>query len=380
MEIVSVRKKTLIILLLLILLPACALGEGVEPIRIGVFEPLTGNKAAGGLSEYHGIQIAHALVPTALGRPVELIVVDNQSSEPKAVNAAIQLCDEEDVSVVLGSWGSSLSIAGAPYFEASEIPAIGISCTSPAVTAGNAYYFRICFTDDFQGTLLASYAKHTLNAKRAAIICDISNVYAIGLRKYFIESFGAENIVAESYFTANTTDFCAQIVNVMAMEPEVILVPADYIEPALIMRQASELGYHDVLFLGGDTWEVEDFIEVGGEAVEACRFTSFFDAQADPSPESESFLAYYQAMVGGVPESAFPALGFDAYMAAIMAIEAAGSDEGPAIRDALSTLSFHGATGAIAFDENGDAIKTQAVIKTVRNGTLQYLDTVYIEE
>ncbi len=367
-------------LVLMVAMPCLAVAESKEPIKIGIFEPLTGSKAAGGQMEYEGIQVAHAIVPEVLGRPIELIPVDNKSDDVEAATAAARLVEAEKVDVVLGSWGSSLAIAGGPSFLSSETPAIGTSCTNPQVTLGNDYYFRVCFLDDFQGTLLANYAKNNLGAKTAAIMCDVSNVYAIGLRKYFVEAFGEENIVAEANFNVGDQEFSAQISAVMAKNPDVIFMPSDYTEPGLLMKQARDLGYADIPFLGGDTWETQALIDIGGEAVEACRFTTFFDADADPSPESEIFLAKYAEMFGGKPKGAVTALGYDAYMAAVKAIEAAGTTDGPAVRDALAGLTFEGVTGRCSFDQNGDAIKNKAIIKTVDAGQFKYMDTVIIDD
>jgi len=373
------KKVVALVLAMLLFVPALALSE-VEPIKIGVFEPLTGAKAAGGMMEFEGIQAAHSLVSEVLGRPIVLVPVDNKSDDVEAATAGARLVDSEKVDIVLGSWGSSLSIAGGASFKAAQVPAIGTSCTNPNVTLGNEYYFRVCYLDDFQGTLLANYAKNNLGAKTAAVICDISNVYAIGLRKYFVEAFGAENIVAEAYFNVGDQEFSSQITTVMAANPDVIFMPSDFTEPGLLMKQARDMGYADVPFLGGDTWETEAMIDIGGAAVEACRFTTFFDADAVPTPEITAFLDAYAAMFGGEkPKGSVTALGYDAYMAAVKAIELAGTTEGPALRDALASLEMVGVTGALKFDENGDAIKTTAVIKTVKDGVFTYLDTVIVE-
>ena len=368
-----------VLLALVLLLPTLALAGSTEPIKIGVFEPLTGSKAAGGLMELEGIQAAHSVVGEVLGRPIELVPVDNKSDDVEAATAGARLVDSEKVDIIVGSWGSSLCIAAAPSFEAAQTPAIGTSCTNPNVTLGNEYYFRVCYLDDFQGTVLAEYAKKDLGAKTAAIMCDITNVYAIGLKNFFVEAFGEENIVAEVYFNTGDQEFSAQLASVMAAEPDVIFVPSDYIEPGLIMAQARQQGFADIPFLGADTWETEAMIEIGGAAVENCRFTTFFDADADPTPEIEQFLKAYADMFGGKPKGSVTALGYDAYMVAVAAIEKAGTTDGPALRDALMSLEMTGVTGALSFDENGDAIKNQAIVKTVEDGAFKYVATVVVE-
>ncbi len=372
------KKIIALLLLVALLVPVLALAE-TTPIKIGVFEPLTGSKAAGGQMEYEGIQAAHSVIGEVLGRPIELVAVDNKSDDVEAATAAARLVESEKVDIVLGSWGSSLSIAGGDAFKNAQTPAIGTSCTNPNVTLGNEYYFRVCYLDDFQGTLLANYAKNNLGAKTAAVICDISNMYAVGLRKFFVDAFGAENIVAEANFNTGDQEFSSQISTVMAANPDVIFMPSDFTEPGLLMKQAREMGYSDVPFLGADTWETEAMIEIGGAAVEACRFTTFFDADAVPTPEITAFLEAYEKMFGGKPKGSVTALGYDAYMAAVKAIELAGTTDGPAVRDALASLEMVGVTGALKFDENGDAIKNTAVIKTVKDGKFVYLDTVVVE-
>lgn len=377
---IVVKKTIALLLVLLLFVPAMSLAEAGEPIRIGVFEPLTGSKAAGGQMEYDGIKAAHSVVGEVLGRPVELVPMDNKSDDVEAATAAARLVESEKVDLVLGSWGSSLAIAGGPSFENAQIPAIGTSCTNPNVTLGNEYYFRVCYLDDFQGTVLAQYAKNDLGAKTAAILCDISNVYAVGLKNFFEAAFGKENIVAEVYFNTGDQEFSSQLAEVMKADPDVIFVPSDYTEPGLIMQQAKQLGYEDAIFMGADTWETQAMIDIGGAAVEGCRLTTFFDADQEPTPESTQFLDAFQEMFGKMPEGAVTALGYDAYMTAIAAIEAAGTTDGPAVREALKALTTTGVTGSISFDENGDAIKDRAIIKTVQDGKFTYVTTVVLEK
>ncbi len=377
-------KKTMVFLfaalfLVATLTSACTSApKEAEVIKIGIFEPLTGANAAGGQMELEGIKVAHSLKGEVLGRKIVLVEMDNKSDDVEAVTAAERLVNEEKVAVVVGSWGSSVCIAAGPTFEAAKVPAIGTSCTNPLVTLDNDYYFRVCYLDDFQGTLLANFAKQN-GYMKAGVIVDVSDTYAIGLRNFFVEAYGKDNIVAEAKFNKGDQDFTAQITTVMAAKPDVIFAPSGYTEAGLMMAQARQMGYNDVLFLGGDTWETEAMIEVGGAATEACRFTTFFDADAEPTAESKQFLEAYDKMFGGKPKGAVTALGYDAYMAAIAAIEKAGSTDGVALQKALTELDIVGVTGRCTFDENGDAIKNQAIIKTVEGGAFKYVTTVVVD-
>lgn len=359
--------------------PTASPDAGGDVVKFGIFEPLTGANASGGQLEMRGFEIAHEMVPEVLGKKIEMVTGDNKSDAVEAVTAAEYLVNSQNVDVILGTWGSSFAIAAGPTFEKAQVPAIGTSCTNVNVTKGNEYYFRVCFLDPFQGTVMANYAYKTLNARTAGVIYEVSNDYAVGLKNFFEENFKAlgGTIVQEATYNTGDQDFSSQILSVKAGNPDVIFAPGNYTESALIMQQANQMGYK-VQFLGGDTWETDPLLTVGGTAVEGCIFSTFFDADAKINAETTKFVEAYEAKYGE-PPAAVAALAYDAYMAAVKAIEAAGNTDGPAVRDALSKLKFDGCTGAISFDANGDAVKNTAVLKTVKDGKFKYIDTVTIE-
>ena len=129
-----------------------------DVIKVGVFLPLTGDNAAGGELELRGIKLANKLHPEVLGKKIELVVADNKSDKAEAASVAARLIEKDKVSVIVGSYGSSLSMAAGNIVKDSKVPAVGTSCTNPQVTANNDYYFRACFIDPFQGTVMANYA------------------------------------------------------------------------------------------------------------------------------------------------------------------------------------------------------------------------------
>ena len=91
--------------------------QAADPIKIGVYLPLTGQNAFGGQLELEGIQLAHKLKPTVLDRPVELVVVDNKSDKVEAANAVKRLTEHEKVLAIIGTYGSSLAMAGGEVAE-----------------------------------------------------------------------------------------------------------------------------------------------------------------------------------------------------------------------------------------------------------------------
>lgn len=371
-----------VVLILSFTLVGCAKpGEQqqADVIKIGVFEPITGANAGGGALEVEGIKLANKLYPEVLGKKVELVIVDNKSEKVDAASAAARLVEKEKVVAIIGSWGSSLSMAAGDIVKNAKIPTVGASCTNPLVTLNNDYYFRVCFIDPFQGTVMANYAFNNLGAKKAAIIQEVSNDYSVGLAKFFVDAFklltGDENcIVATSNYNTGDQDFTAQLTNINAANPDVIFAPGNFTESALVIAQAKQLGIN-VPFIGGDTWETPEFIDIGKEAVEGAVFSTFFATEKPITKESEVFLTEYRKEYDKEP-AAVTALGYDAYILILDAIKRANSADPVAIRDEIAkTKDFMGAAGIITLDENGDAVK-DAVIKVVKDGKFTYMDTV----
>ena len=118
-----------------------------DPIKIGVYMPLTGQNAFAGQLELEGIQLAHKIAPTVLGRPVELVIVDNKSDKVEAANAVKRLAERDNVTAIIGTYASSLSLAGGEVAERAKVPVLATSSTNPLVTQGKKYYFRACFID-----------------------------------------------------------------------------------------------------------------------------------------------------------------------------------------------------------------------------------------
>ncbi len=351
-----------------------------EEIVIGVFEPMTGPYAAGGQMTMEGINLAYEQNPTVLGRPIKMVLVDNKSEKVEAANAVARLIEYEKAVAIVGSYGSACAIPGSEVANEAGIPMVGCSPTNPLVTLGKPYVFRACFIDPFQGAVMANFAVNNLGAKTAVVIQDIASDYAVGLSNYFRESFikltgDPKSIVGLISYQTGDQDFTAQVTYAAGKNPDVVFVPAgSYGDAALILKQGREMGI-TATFLGGDTWEAPEFIEVGGEAVEGSYFSTHFDATAVTTKAAEKFCKDFEAKYQKAP-SAFAALGFDAFNLVIDAIKRVGSAEPQAIRDALAeTKDYEGVTGMITLDYNGDATK-DAIIKTVENGQFKYVATV----
>jgi branched-chain amino acid transport system substrate-binding protein len=349
-------------------------------VVIGVYEPMTGAFAAGGEFTMQGVNLAYKLYPEVMGVPIKMVAVDNRSDKAEAATAMSRLIEQEGAIAVVGTYGSSLSMAGGEIAEQAGVPVMGCSPTNPLVTQGKDYYFRACFIDPFQGRVMAKYAFDDLGARRVAIIQDVAQDYSVGLAAFFREAYielndgDASGIVAFTSYQTGDQDFTAQLGAALAEDPDAIFAPGYFAEAALLSKQARELGYNGPI-LGGDAYEAPELIDIGGSSVEGVVFSTHYHPDAGLSPSSQPFVEAFEAEYGERP-SAFAALGYDAYMLVLDAIERAGSFDPAAIRDAMAaTDGFEGASGLISLDENGDAVKT-AVILTVENGEFKFLTTV----
>lgn len=391
-------KKISLMLILVLVISAFSVGCGGNEgetftgtaidgnvIKLGVFEPTTGENGGGGMQEVLGARYANKLMPTidinGTTYDIELVEVDNQSDKSAAVTAAQSLISQ-GVVAVMGSYGSGVAIAAGETFAENGVPAVGCSCTNPQVTLGNDFYFRACFLDPFQGTVMASYATDE-GYKTAAVISQNGDDYSTGLAGYFKKSFeelGGEIVSDETYQT-NESDFNAILTKIKSTNPDCIFIPSSINTATLILPQISANGI-EAQVLAGDTWENATIISEHGVGV---AFSTFFDENDESNPVAAEFVNGFKEYLNSDSQNitfnadtdtvaAVSALGYDSYLSIYEALKSFDGQDSEinsvAIRDALVNVSFDGVTGHISFDENGDAIKDTAFIKTIDENSL----------
>jgi branched-chain amino acid transport system substrate-binding protein len=282
---------------------------------------------------------------------------------------------------VLGPSTSSQTLAAGPISEKHGIPLVSPSATSPIVTQNKNYVFRVCFVDPFQGVAAARYAHQKLGARKAAVLTDIGQDYAVGLTAFFAREFArlGGKVVAQAKCSTGDQDFSAQLGAIKAAEPDLLYLPNYYAEIALVARQARELGLA-VPILSGDGADAPELFQIGGAAVEGLAFTSHFHREGAATLLGRRFLERYdQARAAGQVKEAltgFHALGAEAYLVLVDAIARAGSTEGAKIRQALAqTRDFPGISGRISIGPDGNAVKSATVLK-VDKGKFVYVTTM----
>lgn len=354
-------------------------GADKNTIKVGEYASLHGSEAAFGQSSHKGTVLAIEQVNAAggvLGKKINLIYEDNQSKPGESATIVKKLITRDHVVAVLGEVASSRSLEAAPICQQSKIPMISPSSTNPKVTETGDYIFRVCYTDPFQGKLLAEFALKTLKVKRVAMLSDVGTAYSVGLAQYFREPFvaGGGQIVIEQKYSSHDKDFKAQLTAIKAENPDAIFVPGYYTEAGLIVLQARQLGITVPLF-GGDGWEAPELIETAGNALEGTYYSTHYSPEVQ-TPIVQDFVKKFQARWNGETPDAMAALGYDSAMVLVDAIKRAGTTDSAKLRDAIAaTKDLDCVTGKTTLDAQRNPSKS-AVIITVKDGKFKYVETI----
>jgi branched-chain amino acid transport system substrate-binding protein len=349
-----------------------------DTIKIGEFGSLTGDNASFGISQNNGVQLAVQEINDAggvLGKKIDLTLEDNQTKQGETTTIVRKLISQDHVIALIGEVASSKTLEAAPIAQAAKIPLIATAATNPRVTQTGDYVFRVCFTDDFQAVVIARFVLEKLKKTRVAFLTDVKQDYSVGLTgiaKDYLEKHGAQ-IVREQSYSSGDKDFRAQLTDLKAANPDVIIITGYYPEASLIAKQARQFGIK-AIFVGGDGWDGSSLIPVGGKAIEGAYFSNHYSNE-DKSPAVQTFVQKYQKKYNAMPD-AFAALGYDAVKLLADAIKRAGAPDPAKIRDAIAdTKDFPGVSGSITINPQRNATKS-AVILTIKDGGVHYWETI----
>lgn len=338
-------------------------------IQIGIYEPMSGADSDAAKAEIKGIELAHEVYPNIGGKIVELVYSDN-SSDIDAAETAINNLISKKPDIILGSYGSVYSmIAGKPVNDA-KIPAIAITNDNPLVTKNYPYYFRVCYVDSNQGDLLAKYVLEQKQETTAGVLIPNNDDVAMAMATTFVDRIEAETenedaITAYETYKPGQKDFTKPLKAIQESGVKSVLLPGDSADSANIINQAADMGM-DAMFLGSTDWSSKEFRSELSSSVskEHLAFVNFFTADDPINQESEKFLEAYHEKYGKdkEPEDSV-ALGYDAYLIAINAVNDAGNDpSGNDIRKVLaSAKEFQGASGNITFNTEGDPLRSAQI-------------------
>jgi branched-chain amino acid transport system substrate-binding protein len=278
------------------------------------------------------------------------------------------------VPVIIGAFGSSVTLAIAPVAERNKVVLISASSTADKIRDAGDYIFRNVPPNARQAQTAVEFCLERLKAKRAAILY-INNDYGISLRDEFKRRFqrAGGSIVAVEAYNPGARDFRSQLVKIKAAGPTVVFYPGHYQESGLILKQAKELGLK-ATFVGGDGSFAPELIQIAGNAAEGSYYTMMAMGYGVADEEIKKFVTAFKRKYGEEP-SVYAAYAYDALKLIADAIRRGGYTA-DGIKNALyETKDFKGVTGITRFDKNGEVDKPFYIYE-VKKGKFQLTDWI----
>lgn len=347
-----------------------------ERIRVASIYAHTGIAAEQDQPSLRGLRVALEEINSrggVLGKRITLLEMDNGSS-PIGSKVVAEKAVGEDVAAILGSSRSTYSLAVARVAQAHKIPMVTNISTNTKVTQIGDYIFRVCYTDAFQGRVMAHFAVKELKQGTVVIFTNLTSDFSIELAREFSDHFekAGGKVLLELTYKQRQDSFAEAVLRAGKTDPDVLFIPG-HDESGRIIKEAIRAGLR-ALPLGGDGWDADSFFEKGGRQLEKGYYCTHWCEDVD-SEISRNFVKRYQS---GAPLHSAEALAYDAFLLLVDAIRRAGSTEREILRDALAnTRDFQGVTGSISFNALGDPIK-DAVIMEIRHGVPRYWKSIFV--
>ncbi|MCB0826155.1 MAG: ABC transporter substrate-binding protein [Armatimonadetes bacterium] len=343
-----------------------------DKINIGLIASINGDLRPWGSDCRDGAMLAVEEINAAGGIDGKMInlIVEDSNSKPEDGKTAAQKLASSDVVGLVGEVASGITMQIKSVALEAGLPLVAVGATNPDITKNSdGKVFRVCYTDDFQGPVMAKFAFQALGKKRAAIMTDNKQPYSQELSKKFMaffKSLGGE-IVTEEFYESGQNQFTGQITNIKSKAPDVIFLSGYFTEVGPIARQIRQQGLN-VPLLGGDGWDSKELVTSGGDAIIGGYFCNHYNNKED-RPEVQNFLTKWNEKYGGEPATTMGALGYDAVMLMIDGIKRGGTDKAKIAEALNNTEGFAGVSGVINLkDHNGDPPKRALVVEVTQDG------------
>ncbi len=353
-----------------------------DGIKIGLSAELTGSVPVVGKSCVNAAKMAVDEINMSGGiavgdktKQVRLLVEDNEDKAESAA-AVAQKFVSAGVLAMIGPNASRNAVPAATIAESNRLLMLSPWSTNPKLTEHRRYVFRTCFTDDFQGVVVAAFMYKKLNLRTAAVLYDVASEYNKGIAEVFKSSFvkAGGTVAAFESYTTGDKDFTAQLSKILLAKPEALFLPNYYNEAPLQIQQARRLGFTGAI-VGSDSWGSEEILKLGKEAMNGLYFTTHYAADM-ATEKAKKFIGDYQARFGSKPDDV-AALTYDSFGMLFDCIRKASSVQPKDVLEKLSVLSeFKGVTGTMKFNPGSGSPVKSAVVILIKDGAFTYFDTI----
>ncbi len=350
-------------------------------IKVGLVAELTGDMPAVGASSKQAAVMAVEEINNSGGLKIggvdyviNLLIEDNAAKADQSALTAQKLIAQDHVLAIIGPNASLGAVPASAIAESARTLMITPWSTNPKTTRDirtgkpKRYVFRACYTDAFEGQVLAMFVLNNLKLKRVAALYDVASEAPTSQTELFRRIFNEKGgtMTAIETYTTGDRDFSAQLTKIKASNPEIIFLPAYYNDVPLVVAQAKRLGIA-AAFIGSDAWSSPELITLSQGAVEGYYFANHYAADI-ATPAAQKFIKAYQTRYQTLPDDV-AALTYDAFGLLFQALKRIDKPERESLRNAMSkTSNYEGVTGNMRFQEgSGDPIKS-AVMLQVKNG------------
>ncbi len=348
--------------------------QAADPIKIGLMAESTGANADAGTYQINGAKLALEEINKAggvLGRPLELKIEDNQSTNPGSVLAVSKLASGGDITALIGSVRSTQIQAVAPTVIKAGLPMV-IGGTDYGLThSGNPWLFRARPHDGYSAKVIADYGVNTLKLKKWAIVHS-TDAFGNGGKNNLIEALKALGVtpVVVQGFTSNSQDFTPIVLAIKQSGADVVSTYiANSTDVGIFSKQLRQLG-GNIAWVGSPSISTDTAMKLGVEALYGTY--SIADFAVGSSPEAQAFAKKYKDKYNLEPDL-YSSWAYDAVNILASAIKSANSTKPDAIKKGIHSIKgYKGVEGTYTFDENGDGLHGYNIVKN-EQGKIVYV-------
>ena len=354
-------------------------GNLPEEVTIGLVASITGPISFYGAPQQDGVEMALEEINAAgyLGDSTLNVIVEDTASDPtytEAISAVTKLAVEDEVTAILGPTLSSEAFAAAPVAQENGVPILGLSNAAEDLpqTVGE-YYFRALMPESTMIPYTVDAAQALTGMRTVAVLYGDDDDFTLSGYDAFIDALIASDIdiVSEETFERGNIDFNAQLTNIVASDPDAIVLAALAAEAVPIINQARAMGF-DGPIIGGNGLNAPGIIEGAGDDAEGVIAGTSYHPSSD-DPLTARFTAEFVAQYGYAPDQ-FAAHAYTGAWVMATAIRCADSAERDAVREALTDINgFASPLGPFGFDDNRDPIYNR-ILQEIQGGQFVVVD------
>ncbi|QUO38540.1 ABC transporter substrate-binding protein [Dysosmobacter sp. Marseille-Q4140] len=331
-----------------------------DVIVLGCYQPLTGNNAIQGEGAKNSVDLYVKELNAKggwFGKQIKVVHYDDGADPEEAVKCVTKLIESDKIDLCVGSIISSCLLASGAALNENEIPTMGTGLSPTWMAEGWDYFFRACLNTAYSIPSLIE-TMDQLGFESVAIF-EGQDDYGVSAGKSMreaCEAAGKTVTTTENYVTGDT-DFSGQIAKIINTDPDCVFLGVLSGDAGNIIKQFRQFGYNGIIFYSETL--TQDVINVAGDAVNHVIFKypyiTYQDAEDCTDPFMKEFLEKYEAEYGFLPKGDATYRGWDAMIVLDAAVQAAGSTDGAAVREALLNLSdVQGLAGTFDFTVTGD--------------------------